>query len=48
MSRRLVPLTMELWGRVQARMLPTPSRFHYLFNMRDLSKVGARLPPHIP
>lgn len=36
---RLVPLTITLWNKIQARMLPTPAKFHYLFNMRELSKV---------
>ena len=39
MAARLVPATMTLFNRVQARMLPTPAKFHYLFNMRDLSKA---------
>jgi len=38
-AARLVPATVELWRRVQARMLPTPAKFHYMFNMRELSKV---------
>lgn len=34
-----MPLTITLWNKIQAKMLPTPAKFHYLFNMRELSKV---------
>ena len=36
---KLVPITVTLWNKVQETMLPTPAKFHYLFNMRELSKV---------
>ena len=42
----LVPATVALWARVAARMLPTPAKFHYLFNMRELSKVALWLLAH--
>ena len=35
----LVSAMMELYNHVLAVLLPTPSRFHYLFNPRDLSRV---------
>ncbi|KAI8904300.1 dynein heavy chain and region D6 of dynein motor-domain-containing protein [Gorgonomyces haynaldii] len=31
--------TIEIYNAVSAQLLPTPSRIHYLFNLRDISKV---------
>ena len=46
-AEALVPASIDLWKRVQAKMLPTPAKFHYLFNMRDLSKVDLWAKRHI-
>ena len=36
---QLTRVTIRLWRRMKERMLPTPAKFHYVFNMRDLSRV---------
>ncbi|XP_056156824.1 dynein axonemal heavy chain 2 [Lampris incognitus] len=35
----LTQATLELYYAVVARFLPTPAKIHYLFNLRDISKV---------
>ena len=40
-ASKLTEATIKLWKKTSAKMLPTPAKFHYMFNMRELSRVFA-------
>lgn len=39
MGEKLTDVTLEIYNFICDKLPPTPSRFHYVFNLRDLSRV---------
>lgn len=39
LAKKLCAATVDIWDRIKGTLKATPLRFHYIFNMRDLSRV---------
>lgn len=39
LSNKITTATMELYHSIVKDLPPTPSKFHYIFNLRDLSRI---------
>ena len=46
LAKPLVAASLEVYETIQRELLPTPTKSHYTFNLRDVSKVIQVLPSH--
>ena len=47
-AQNLTNVTLELYNYIIDKLPPTPSRFHYIFNLRDLSRIYEGLLISVP
>jgi dynein heavy chain len=38
-GKKLIEMTLSLYNKIVSTLPPTPSKFHYLFNLRDLGRI---------